>query len=92
MLPQDAIDFGLISGTAWRISLEPGQHVGVQAQCDLFFDRAIEETALDVRRIHDFGDVALFIELILIQVPQELIRFRENPSIVADALRAPRSL
>ena len=58
VLPQGAVDFGLISPPARRSSLEPSQHVGVQAQCYLFLDRAIEEAALGVRPILGFGDVA----------------------------------
>ena len=58
VLPQGAIDFGLVSPPAGRSSLEPSQHVGVQAQCYLLLDRAIEEAALGVQPIRGFGDVA----------------------------------
>jgi hypothetical protein len=47
-LAQCGVDLGLVAARAALFCLEPVDHIGVQSQCDLLFERAIEFAAHSV--------------------------------------------
>jgi len=51
------VDVGLVAAAALGAALEPGDHVGVEAQRQLPLQRPVEEAALRPGPVADLGDV-----------------------------------
>ena len=65
-LPQRLVDLRLIAFTIWTMRFEPVDHIGIQAQGELFSDGPIKQSAFCAAPVALFGDV-LGIDLVIRQ-------------------------